>query len=517
MEPASPNGTAAARRRAAGWPRAVLAGCAALAVPASAQHFPPIQPAASPVRLTRVADDLAGEVGGAPQVAPSDVVPFPDGSGRLAVATLGGVVRVVDGGGALLPTPLLSHAQTQSDLPASGEWGMTAIAFDPDFGVPASPGYGTFYTITTRSGNDGGVVPDFGSTGLQDHQDLLVAWTLADPARSVWGEPGDTQRELLRVGQPGEAHNLVDLAFGPDHMLYASSGDGGLDGAASQDPRTVFGTILRIDPHGSNGRTGEYGIPPDNPYAGGQLVTLYSAANPAGEPVDPLDEVFAYGFRSPYRIGFDRLTGDLYVGEVGQSDVEEVDRVEAGGNYGWNAKEGSLKSGQNLGCCRVEPDTPANNPFGDTTLAEQFGLVDPLLEYDHDEGLVVVGGFVYRGSQLPALQGRYVFADLGESNPSARLFAGDLATGEIRELPVDPGGAVFANGLALPHRILAIGEDADGELLLAVVGADPREGGGSDGALVALPEPGGPSLLAAGAAALLATRRARRTAPTPSG
>lgn len=488
--------------------------CAVLTfvAPAGAQHFPPIEPSPISVRLTRVAEGLADEVGGEAQVAPSDVVAFPDGSGRLAVATLGGVVRVVDGSGALLPAPLLTQAQTDSVVAASGEWGMTAIAFDPGFANPASPGYGTFYTLTTRPANDGGTLPDFGVTGTQDHQDILTAWTLADPDDSTWSPPSDTKREIFRVGQPGQAHNVVDLAFGPDDMLYVSSGDGGLDGTLSQDPRNVFGTILRIDPHGTNGVNGAYGVPPDNPYAGGQLVTRYTTQDPGGEDVDPLDEIYAYGFRSPFRIGFDSADGALYVGDVGQSDIEEIDRVEAGGNYGWSIKEGSRKSGQSLGCCRVEADTPANNQFDPShtmTLAEQFGLTDPLLEYDHDEGVVVISGFVYRGSRLPELAGLYVFADFGEGHPTARLFAGHLATGEIRELQVDPAGATFANGKQLPARILGIAEDAAGELWLVAAGADPRQGGGLDGVLVSLPEPSAALQLAAGAAALLAARRRR--------
>lgn len=485
----------------------------ALGAPAAAQHLPPIQPSPITVRLTRVADGLADAIGGEEQVAPSDVAAFPDGSGRLAVVTLGGVVRIVDGSGALLAAPLLTQEDTGSQVSTAGEWGMTAIAFDPGFANEASPGYGTFYTLTTRSGNDGGTVPDFGVTGAQNHQDILTAWKLSDPADDTWSPPLDTKREIFRVGQPGETHNVVDLAFGPDDLLYVSSGDGGLQGEQSQDPRNVFGTILRIDPHGTNGANGQYGIPPDNPYAGGQLVTRYFLDNQleaASETVDPLDEIYAYGFRSPFRIGFDRTDGALYVGDVGQGDIEEVDRVEAGRNYGWNIKEGSFKSGQSLGASRVEPDTPALNQFDPShtmTLAQQFGLTDPLLQYDHDEGVVVVGGFVYHGARMPELQGLYVFADFGETNPTARLFAGNLATGEIRELQVDPAGTTFANGMKLPARILGFAEDEDGELWVAAAGADPRQGGGLDGVLVTLPEPSAALQLAAGAAALLASRR----------
>jgi hypothetical protein len=484
----------------------------ASAAAASAQHFPDITQSPLAVALVRVATGLGGEIGGEAQVAPTDVEPFPDQSGRLAVATLGGVVRVV-ANGALLPVPLVTRAQSGVTVPESGEWGMTAIAFDAGFAAPASPGYGTFYTINPVDGNGGGVVPDFGATGAQDHQDVVTAWTLADPARNAWDAAlGDTRRELFRVGKVGEVHNVVDLAVGTDEMLYVSSGDGGAGADVAQDPRGVLGAILRIDPHGTNAANGKYGIPPDNPFVGGGTVLHYTTANPAGTPIDPLDEVFAYGFRSPYRMTFDRATGDLWVGDVGQSDVEEVNRVEPARNYGWNIKEGSLKSGQNLGSSRVEPDTPENNPYSDTeSLAEQFDLVDPVFEYDHDEGVVVVGGFVYRGSRAD-LAGRYVFGDLGETQPSARLLEGDVATGAIRELAIEPGGPVFANGQPLPARLLAIGEDPDGELLLAVVGNDPREGGGAEGELVAVaaPEPGAPALLAAGAGVLAAARRRRR-------
>ena len=481
---------------------------------AAAQHFPPIPLGERIVRLDRVAAGLAAEIGGEEQVAPTDIVPFPDGSGRLAVATLGGVVRVIDGSGQLLAAPLLTGAETGVVVPASGEYGMTAIAFDPDFASPASPGRGTFYTINPVPGDGGGTIPDFGPSDFQNHQDVVTAWTLTDPARNQWNpDPpfNDTQRELFRVGRQTQIHNVVALAVGPeDGLLYVSSGDGSA-GDSPQDPRTVAGTVLRIDPHGTNSANGKYGIPPDNPFVGTGTILFYSLAHPLGIPIDPLDEVFAYGFRSPYRMHFDSATGDLYVGDVGQSDVEEVNRVLPGKNYGWNIKEGSLRSGLDLGSSRVEPDTPALNTWsgGTQTLAEWFDLTDPVFEYDHDEGVVVVGGFVYRGSALPELAGRYVFGDLGEQQPTARLFSGDPATGAFEELRVAPNSFEFSNGELLPTRLLSIGEDLDGELLLATVAVDPRSGGGVDGEVGAVPEPGRPVLAAVGAAMALLLRRRR--------
>lgn len=485
---------------------------------AAAQHFPPIPLGERTVRLERVAVGLADPVGGEEQVAPTDVVPFPDGSGRLAVATLGGVVRVIDGSGQLLAAPLLTRAESGVTVPESGEYGMTAVAFDPGFAVPASPGYGVFYTINPVPGDGGGTIPDFGPSTFNNHQDVVTEWTLLDPARNEWDLAlGDAQRELFRVGRQTQIHNVVALAIGPeDGLLYVSSGDGSA-GDSPQDPSTVAGTILRIDPHGTNSTNGKYGIPPDNPFVGTGTIPFYSIDHPAGIPIDPLDEVYAYGFRSPYRMHFDRVTGDLYVGDVGQSDIEEVNLVLPGKNYGWKIKEGSFRSGQDLAQSRVEADTPALNTWsgGTQTLAQQFGLTDPVFEYDHDEGVVVVAGFVYRGAALPALAGRYVFGDLGEQQPTARLFSGDVATGAFEQLRIAEDGIEFSNGELLPTRLLSIGQDEDGELLLATVAVDPRSGGGLDGEVVAVvpvPEPGGAALAVAGAATLLGLRALRRTA-----
>ncbi len=453
---------------------------------AQGQHFADIQLGSIQVKLDLFASDLAGDFNGEFQVSPTDLVPFGDGSGRLAVATLGGVTRVIDGSGNLLNTALLTKAQSGTQVPDNGEWGQTSIAFHPDFGNVGAAGYGKFYTINTE--NPSLTPTDFGNDF--NHQDIVKEWTLADHTANTWGAAGDTSRELLRVGQPGQPHNVVDLAFGPDKTLYISSGDGGAAISGATNPATIFGNILRIDPLGNNSTNGNYGIPSDNPYANGETVTVFDDSNPGGFTVDPLDEVFAYGFRSPFRMNFDSATGDLYVGDVGQSDIEEINRVVAGGNYGWNSKEGSFKSGQNLGASRVEPDTVANNGWSSTqTLAEQFGFIDPLFEYDHDEGRSISGGFVYRGSAIPELQGMYVFADLGEAQPSARIFYGDPnATDSTDFFEIDIDGL----GLGLPIRIISIGEDDDGELYLVAVGQDPRQGGGVDGQVLKIVAPDAP-------------------------
>lgn len=465
------------------------------------------------VRLETWATGLGSSFGGSPQLAPTDMVPIFDGTGRMAISTQGGIVRVISADGTLSSTPLLTQTQTGSQFPNNGEWGMTSIAFHPDYGVAGAGGYGKFYTITTQFPSN--TQTDFGNDF--NHQDIVTEWTMADPNAGAWGGVGDTSRELMRVGQPGQPHNVVDLAFGQDKMLYISSGDGGADINNAGNPATVFGNILRIDPLGNNSANGKYGIPDDNPFANGQTVTVYNDSNPNGTTVDPLDEVFAYGFRSPFRMNFDKITGELWVGDVGQSNIEEIDRVVAGGNYGWNHKEGTFKSGQNLGASRVEPDTIGNNGYSTTqTLAEQFDLIDPEFQYDHDEGRSIVGGFVYRGSLIPELQGMYVFADLGENEPTARLFYGDPDSDDptdFFEFALDPDGDLFfsndsLDGALLPERIISLAEDENGELYILAVGVDPRQGGGYEGVVIQIvPEPGTLATLALTGAVLLRRRR----------
>ncbi|MEX1254357.1 MAG: PQQ-dependent sugar dehydrogenase [Dehalococcoidia bacterium] len=224
--------------------------------------------------------------------------------------------------------------------------------------------------------------PDFQSDGR-----VYVYYSAGDPRRSVLsrfamrGGVMDTASELIimEVPQPFENHNGGQLAFGPDGMLYVALGDGGAGGdpqGNGQDLGGLLGSILRIDVSGDG-----YVVPPDNPFVG--------QAGAAGE-------IWAYGLRNPWRFSFDRDTGDLWAGDVGQNEWEEVDLVVRGGNYGWNIME-------------------AFECYG-AAQCNQSGLQAPRAAYGHADGCSVTGGYVYRGAALPELAGWYVYGDFCSGN-----------------------------------------------------------------------------------------------------
>lgn len=449
------------------------------------------------------------------ELTPTDLIPFNDGTGRLMVATLGGTIRVIDGGGNMLPEPLLGTSQT--GLQRRGESGMTGIAVHPDFANQGTFGFGKLYTITSENRLSG--TPDF-DVGSERHQDVIREWDLdlvvGNPAvNSLPAVQVSDSREILRVDQPASIHNLFDLAFntsaGPGSddygLLYISSGDGGGGSSNSQNLGSIYGNILRIDPdptaHGlvrASANTGldAYSIPDDNPFNGDNVTESTAAST--------LAEIWAYGLRSPYRINFDSETGGLYGGDVGSALREEINLIEEGGNYGWPNREG----------------TTGNHPSG--------GSIDPLFEYDsRKDGPTVVGGFVYRGSAIPQLVGKYVFAEFGQGLPSGRLFYGivdpndpDGNVGDFFEFTIDPNGPLFpidtsgdfvpdTQGL-LPDRIFSIGEDENGELYL-VAGQDPRGHAPSvPGAFIVaiVPEPTSVLLLGSGGLGLLFLRNRSR-------
>lgn len=334
------------------------------------------------------------------------------------------------------------------------ERGFLGVAFHPSYQAN-----GLLYTFTSQPASGAADFPvPLGAAA--DNDGVVTEWQVPDPSDPVGGVDPTSARELLRVGEPQFNHAGGALAFGPDDMLYIALGDGGsaddqgdghVPGGNGQEPGNVLGGLLRIDPLGGNSANGQYGIPDDNPFfpAGGGLV-----GGAAGCLDGTCDEVYAYGMRNPFRFSFDRATGDLLAGDVGQNDVEEIDLVVAGGNYGWPLMEGSFcfdMNGQESGFVLAP------------SACSQAGLVGPIGEYDHDEGIAIVGGFVYRGGELPALRGRYVFGDFVDP---------DTGLGRLMYLnKKDPSPESPAKvselrlvGSAFPGSLLGMGEDDQGNL-----------------------------------------------------
>ncbi len=348
-------------------------------------------------------------------------------------------------------TALINTLQPMNGLGARtflpfDERGLLGVAFHPGFASN-----GLLYTYTSEAIGvpaDFPVPPaadmtPFAALGLTypNHQTVIREWAANNPSNPAAGVSGG--RVLMRIDSPQFNHNAGALEFDNDGMLLIAIGDGGgADDAPEVDmqdfigvpilghgeagnginPGTILGSILRIDPTGSNSRNGMYGVPDDNPFhpgGGGPFGGQAGCADGA------CDEIFAYGFRNTFRMSVDRATGLIFTGDVGQNDVEEVDIVVSGGNYGWKIKEGSFFFDPNGSLAGfVTKDSPAT----------PVGMIDPIAQYDHDEGVSAIGGFVYEGS-VRQLRRRYVF-------------------GEYTRPPFDPG-AVVCNGrlFALADRI----------------------------------------------------------------
>lgn len=387
------------------------------------------------------------------QLTPTDMAPLADGSGRRLICTLGGVVRLADSSNALLDSAAAPYL-TAPTL-TSSQLGSTSIAVHPGFAAN-----GKLYQVIAEAP---GAPVDFGAPGALTS--VLVEWTADSPASD---SPAFTRRDILRVGQPQTSHNLMDLAFGLDGFLYIASGDGGGAQPArlrSQDLTNLYGKILRIDPLQTTGAgltasaNGQYGIPDDN-----------YGATAAGA----LAEIYAFGFRNPYRLTFDRESGRGYIGEVGSTLWEEVNILANGANYGWGRFE--------------------NGEIRDGAVALAAGSVhtEPALAYSHaTDGETVVGGVVYRGSLIPELRGKYIFADFGrlfaDGQPGvptlpARLFHGDVdpdtgAIANIAEFQIagEPLTAMDGGQAISNQFIFSINEDDEGEVYL-LVGEDPLGG-----------------------------------------
>ena len=267
-----------------------------------------------------------------------------------------------------LSSRLLSDPNSPND-----ERGLLGMAFHPDY--PTNPRVYFFYTA-----ND----PTLGLVDRVSEFRSLDGGTTLDPG---------TELVLFNVDDPENNHNGGNLAFGPDGFLYIGIGDGGGGNDAhgsignGQLLTTLLGKMLRIDVSASTVAQ-TYAIPASNPYAANPRCNV----NGTGAANCP--EIYAYGFRNPWRWSFDRDSGQLWLNDVGQSTLEEVDLVTLGGNYGWRCFEGT-------------------NPFNATCGPNRDSAIAPVAQYGREQGFSTTGGFVYRGSAIPALRGRYVFGDFG--------------------------------------------------------------------------------------------------------
>ncbi len=316
------------------------------------------------------------------------------------------------------------------------ERGLLGFAFHPDYA-----NNGLLYLYTSEPVSGAADFTTLAANEAADHQSVITELIIGNPLQTTGLAIISGEREILRLDQPQFNHNGGDLLFDQNSMLLIAIGDGGsaddqglghgVSGNGS-DPSNPFGTILRINPLGGTMSNPKYGIPGDNPFVGDAQI---------------LDEIYAYGFRNPWRMSFDGA--DLYVADVGQNHVEEIDIVESGEHYGWNYKEGSfyfLHNDALPGYVSVEP--PQGLP--------PIDFKDPVFEYDHGEGISVIGGRVYRGRKLPGLAGKYVFADFLK-----RLFVGDTGTGAIESIDLDVDFFVYSFATDSAGELYAMGVRTD--------------------------------------------------------
>lgn len=355
-----------------------MAGIAsvACALPLLAQE----RPSSTEVKLEPIAYGLDKPVG---------LAAAPGQSDRLYIIEKGGRVKVF-ADGKIRRSVFLDI----EDLVSTGiEQGLLGLAFPPSY--PTDKRVFTYFTDRQGDSIIGTFTPE--TDDRLDEESLAV---------------------VLKVVQPAANHNGGQLVFGPDGYLYIGLGDGGGQGdpsGNSQNTRSMLGKILRIDVSDPE----HYKVPPDNPFPPGN---------------NSLAEIWALGFRNPWRFSFDRATGRLFAGDVGQNSREEVDIVERGKNYGWNIFEGTS-------CFKPPCDATKFTP--------------PIAEYARDEGISVTGGFVYRGKKIPELTGRYIFGDYGSGNI---WFLTEQNGSWKRDL-------LFKTN----RHITSFGEDAEGELYLVTL------------------------------------------------
>ncbi len=447
----------------------IVAGCGpapavSTATPAEAPtEVPPEEPKAAPVPATVTPTTVPSEVpaetpgiaptntpAGPPRIglqlvveglaSPVDLITPEDGSGRLFIVDRIGVIKILTPEGALIEEPFLDIRDRMVGLQARyDERGLLGLAFHPRF--EDNGRLFVYYSAPLRQGAPSGW------NHTSHVSEFRVAREDADRANPA------SERIVLEVDQPQGNHNGGQIAFGPDGYLYIALGDGGAANDVGlghppmgngQDLSTLLGSILRIDVDGGD----PYGIPSDNPLVGRE----------------GRDEIFAYGLRNPFRMSFDAVGNhELFVGDVGQNLWEEVDIVFKGGNYGWNIREGTRCFDAN------NPDvSPAECPETD---ANGEPLIDPIIEYGHPSlpsgiGTSVIGGFVYRGSEIPQLQGRYIFGDWSTrfDRPDGRLHVASPPSSGAGMWTMEELSIATSEDGTLAAFVLAFGQDAEREL-----------------------------------------------------
>lgn len=392
--------------------------------------------------------------------APVSMAEAPEGSGNLFIVDQIGLIRVVSRDGELQEEPFLDLRDQLVELREGyDERGLLGLAFHPDYARNGR--FFVYYSAPLRP-----EAPDD-----WNHTSHLSEFKVsADPLRA----DKSTERILMQVDQPQGNHNGGTLAFGPgDGHLYLSLGDGGgandtgtghvedwyeenAGGNGQNITENLLGSILRIDVDGGD----PYSIPADNPFVG----------------TEGLDEIYAYGFRNPYRFSFDmRGHNQLYVGDAGQELWEEISIVEKGGNYGWNVKEGTH--------C-FDAENPENPP-ADCPEVDPWGnpLIDPVIEFRNSKqgnglGLVVVGGHVYRGMEQPQLKSQYLFGVWSTSfgTPDGRVYAS--RTRSSNSGLWDYEELTFSNTPSgrLNSFLLGFGQDAAGEVYILTSGTSGPSG-----------------------------------------
>ena len=338
---------------------------------------------------------------------------FGDGSNRIVVATQRGVLHVFENDQKAAQTKVFLDIQERVVYnDKQNEEGLLGLAFHPNYKKTGE--FFVYYTTTDAPHTS--VISRFRVSADNPQQ--------ADP---------DSEEELLRIKQPFWNHNGGTIAFGPDGHLYIALGDGG----AARDPQgngqnleTLLGAILRIDVD-QKANDKNYAIPKDNPFVG------------KSEGARP--EIYAYGLRNVWRMSFDRQTGVLWAADVGQDLWEEINLIVSGGNYGWRLRE-------------------AKHKFGPRGSEAREGLIEPIWEYDHQVGKSITGGYVYRGSRLPELNGAYLYADY----VSGRIWA--LRYDAERQQVVSNDTI----GRNRKLQVISFGEDEQGEVYLLTTSTDGK-------------------------------------------